>query len=60
MEGIDPSLTTKLREQYKPDAQASEYRGLFTRLRFGLVFVASRSKSGTREAKCNFLSRGEF
>ena len=29
----------KLHEQYKPEAQASEYCGLFTRLRFGLVLL---------------------
>ena len=28
-------------DNYKPEAQASEYCGLFTRLRFGLVFVWS-------------------
>ena len=53
-----PTRTRKLHEQYKPEAQASEYCGLFTRLRFGrfgLVFVASRSKSVTCEAQCNFL-----
>ena len=49
----DPPRHRKLHGQYKPEAQASEYHGLFTRLRFGLVFVASRSKS---HVKLNAIS----